>query len=71
MAAFMTSRISQAGHLGLVERGGQHVGGDAVDLRVELQGRDGVGRAGDLEVHVAEGVLGTEDVGQRVYLPSA
>ena len=58
----------QAGHLGLVERGGQHVGGDAVDLRVELQGGDRVGGAGDLEVHVAERVLGTEDVGERRVL---
>ena len=53
-----------AGFLGLIERGGQHVGGDAVDLGVELQGGDGVGGAGDLEVHVAERVLGTEDVGE-------
>ena len=54
----------EAGFLGLVERGGQDVGGDAVDLGVELQGGDRVGGAGDLEVHVAEGVLGTEDVGE-------
>ena len=54
----------QAGHLGLLERGRQDVGGDAVDLRVELQGGDRVGGAGDLEVHVAERVLGAEDVGQ-------
>ena len=44
--------------------GGEHVGGDAVDLRVELQRGDELGRAGDLEVHVAERVLGAEDVGE-------
>ena len=60
----MTSRICEAGDLGLLEGGGQDVGGDAVDLRVELQGGDRVGGAGDLEVHVAERVLGTEDVGE-------
>jgi hypothetical protein len=64
MAAFMTSRICEAGFLGLLERGGQHVGGDAVDLGVELEGGDELGGAGDLEVHVAEGVLGAEDVGE-------
>ena len=64
MQAFMLARICRAGFLGLIERGDQHVGGDALDLGVELQRRDRVGRAGDLEVHVAERVLGTEDVGE-------
>src|SRR6056297_1490467 len=58
----------EAGGAGLGQRSGEHVGGDAVDLRVELQRRDGVFRAGDLVVHVAEGVLGTEDVGERDVL---
>ena len=35
-----------------------------VDLRVELQRGDELRRAGDLEVHVAERVFGTEDVGE-------
>ena len=48
----------------LAERLGEHVGGEAGDLGVELQGGHDIGRAGDLEVHVAEGVLGPEDVGQ-------
>ena len=64
MAPAMTSRICEAGVLGLVQGAGQHVGGDAVDLGVELQRGDELGRAGDLEVHVAERVLGTEDVGE-------
>ena len=55
----------QASDLGLIEGCGQDVGGDAVDLGVQLQGGDGVGCPGDLEVHVTEGVLGTEDVRQR------
>ncbi len=54
----------QAGLAGLLQRLGQHVGREAVDLGVELQGGDEVGGAGDLEVHVAEGVLGAEDVGE-------
>ena len=54
----------QAGVAGLLQRLGEHVGGQAVDLRVELEGGDELGGAGDLEVHVAEGVLGAEDVGE-------
>ena len=54
----------QAGFFGLLERGGQDVGGNALDLGVELQGGDGVGSTGDLEVHVAERILGTENVGE-------
>ena len=54
--------------LGLIERGGQHVGGNAVDLGVELQRGDHVGGSSDLEVHVAERVLGTEDVGEARVL---
>ena len=68
MAAFMTSRICRRATLACVERSGEHVGGDAVDLGVELEGRDRVGGAGDLEVHVAERVLGAEDVGERDVL---
>ena len=52
------------GLTGLLQGRGQHVGRQAVDLGVELQGGDEVGRAGHLEVHVAEGVLGAEDVGE-------
>jgi hypothetical protein len=43
----------------LVERRCENVGGNAVDLGVELQCRDGIRRTGDLEVHVTEGVFGT------------
>ena len=56
--------MCEAGVLGLLERGGQHRGGDAVELGVELERGDELLGAGDLEVHVAEGVLGTEDVGE-------
>ena len=54
----------QARVAGLLQRGAEHRGGDAVELGVELQRGDEVLRAGDLEVHVAEGVLGAEDVGE-------
>ena len=57
-------RIVGAGFLGLLQRSGQDVGREAFDLGVELQGGDEVAGTGDLEVHVAEGVLGTEDVGE-------
>ena len=53
-----------AGFLGLLQGGGQDVGGNAVQLGVELQGGDELGSTGDLEVHVAERVLGAQDVGQ-------
>ncbi len=48
----------------LAQRLGEHLGRKAGDLGVELEGGHDLGRAGDLEVHVAEGVLGTEDVGE-------
>jgi hypothetical protein len=53
-----------AGVAGLLQRLGEHLGGDAVDLGVELQGGDELAGPGHLEVHVTEGVLGTEDVGE-------
>ena len=55
----------QASLLGLGQRAAEHRGGDAVELGVELDGRDELAGAGDLEVHVTERVLGAEDVGQR------
>jgi hypothetical protein len=58
----------QAGGAGLLQRGGQHVARDAVELGVELQRGDELRRAGDLEVHVAERVLGAQDVGERGVL---
>ena len=64
MASCMTSRICEPGVAGLLEGRAEHVGGQPVDLGVELQGGDEVGGAGHLEVHVAEGVLGAEDVGE-------
>src|SRR6476660_468227 len=53
---------------GLGQRGCHHLGGDAVELGVQLEGGDELARAGDLEVHVTERVLGAEDVGQRDVL---
>ena len=60
----MTSRISRRASLACCSAWRQHVGREAVDLGVELQRGDELGRAGDLEVHVAERVLGAEDVGE-------
>src|SRR5579875_2267009 len=54
----------RSGFVGLAKCCGKHVGGEAVDLGVELQRRHEVGGARYLEVHVAEGVLRAEDVGQ-------
>ena len=54
----------QSGFLGLVQGVGQDVGGNAVDLGVQLECGDELRRTGHLEVHVAEGVLHTEDVGE-------
>src|SRR5699024_540647 len=53
-----------AGLTGLLECRGQHRGGQSVELGVELDGSYELAGSGDLEVHVAEGVLGTEDVRQ-------
>ena len=55
----------QAGHTGLFHGAGHDFGGQAVDLDVHLDGADTFGRTGDLEVHIAEGVFVTEDVGQH------
>ena len=55
----------QPGVLGLRQRARQHLRRDAVELGVELQRGDEVLGARDLEVHIAERVLGAEDVGQR------
>ena len=57
-----------AGLFGLRQRCDQHIGGDAVDLRIELQCGNDVAGTGHFEVHVAKGIFGTEDVGQRGVL---
>jgi hypothetical protein len=54
----------RAAFLGLEKRLAKDVHGQALGLVVHLHGRDAVGRAGDLEVHVAEEVLEALDVGQ-------
>ncbi len=54
----------QSSVAGLGQRGAQHLGVDAVELGVQLQGRDEVTGTGNLEVHVAEAILGAQDVGQ-------
>ena len=55
--------------LGLRQGGLQDGAVDAVALDVHLQGGDALGRAGDLEIHVAEVVLVTEDVGEDQEVP--
>ena len=55
----------QAAVLGLAERDLHDLLGDAVDLDVHLQGGDAADRAGDLEVHVAEVIFVTQDVGEH------
>ena len=57
-----------AAALGLAERLGEDLGGQALGLVVHLQGGDALGRAADLEVHVAEEVLEALDVGQNDVL---
>ena len=54
----------QTGFLRLVQGVGQDLGGNAVDLGIQLERRHVLSRAGHLEVHVAEGVLRTENVGE-------
>ena len=68
MASAMTSRIVSRASRAWLQRRAEHLGRDAVELGVELEGGDELLGAGDLEVHVAERVLGTEDVGQRHVL---
>ena len=58
----------RAGLLGLTQRLLQDRRGDAVELGVELNGRDEIARSGNLEVHVAECVFRTEDVGESGVL---
>ena len=55
----------QAAVLGLRQRDLHDLFGDALDLDVHLQRGDAVGGAGHLEVHVAEVIFVTEDVGQH------
>ena len=52
------------GFLGLLQSRGQNVCRNAVELGVKLQGGDEFGSACDLEVHIAECVFGTENIGQ-------
>src|SRR5699024_3837252 len=49
----------------LLQRYLHDLAGDAADLDVQLQRRDAVLRAGHLEVHVAEMVLVTENIGEH------
>ena len=70
MASAITSRIASRASRAWVSAAAEHLGRDAVELGVELQRGDELPGAGDLEVHVAEGVLGAEDVGQRDVLRS-
>ena len=51
--------------LRLIERNAHDLFGDAGDLDVHLQGRDAVFGARDLEVHVAQVIFVTQNVGQH------
>jgi len=64
MAPAITSKMTTV-RRAPAQRLREHVSGQAVDLGVELQGRDGVAGARHLEVHVTEGVLRPQDVGER------
>ena len=48
-----------------MKRVGEHLGGQTVNFRIELQRSDGVRSTRHLEVHVAEGVFRTENVRER------
>ena len=48
----------------LCQRLAHNLGGDAFDLDVHLQGGDALGGSGDFEVHVAEVIFSTLDIGQ-------
>ncbi|MNR46389.1 hypothetical protein D3C85_1653440 [compost metagenome] len=54
----------EAGFAGLLQCCCQHGSGDAVELGVQLDGRNELGGTCHLEVHVTECVFGAEDVGQ-------
>ena len=64
IAASIVSRIDTPRPLRLLERGAHDLLRDAGDLDVHLQGGDPVPRAGHLEVHVTEVILGALDVGE-------
>ena len=54
----------QACVAGLCQCATQHLGVDAIELGVQLQSGDELTGTSDLEVHIAEAVFSTEDVGQ-------
>ena len=64
IAAFMTSRICRRASLACCSAAASTSAGMPSILVSSCRAVTNVGRAGDLEVHVAEGVLGTEDVGE-------
>ena len=49
----------------LLQRGGQHLVGEAVDLDIHLRGGDTVAGTRHLEVHVAQMILVAQDVRQH------
>ena len=60
---FISLEDMQAAALRLLQRDLHDLGGDAVDLDVHLQRGDACGGAGHLEIHVAEVIFVTQDVG--------
>jgi len=58
----------QARHARLFHRLGHQGVGDAGQLEIQLEARDALLGAGDLAIHVAEGVLPADDVGQELVV---
>ena len=58
----------QPGFFRLLKRRTEHIGGNPVDLGVELQRGDELTRARNFEVHVAESVFRSENIGKRCVL---
>ena len=54
-----------AAFAGLLQRGGQHLVGESVDLDIHLRGGDTVGGARHLEIHVAQVVLIAQNIRQH------
>ena len=64
MTSSILSRMNRRASAAWLERFGIISVLMPVDLDVHLQGGDALGRAGDLEIHIAEVVFDALDVGQ-------
>ena len=54
----------QAGFTGLGQSAGKNGGGDTVELGVQLDSGHELRGTCDLEIHIAQGVLSTENIGE-------